>query len=242
MVFKTRIKRSSFIINAMIITLMGVAAGTLLLTAYGSTCVQFRFSPVYWTMMFPHYPDFIVAYSITYFLSWILAFVWGLVIYWWLTQKRFAHIFALAVSGLGFIAQAIPGVLSDTGGFSDPFDFGSPHWGGAIANLLIFIVLVIGLIPIKANPINNAIKSATARDNKWGGSRQLTMVSMFLFWLAIVSFLGSTFMRDAHMVQGVNIWQAVGYQYVIGAIIAGVGTTTLTAAFVIHKVRPLTTV
>jgi hypothetical protein len=249
-VFKTRIKRSGFIINIMMVTLFAVAAGVLLLCAYGSTCVQFDigappmppFNGSWYNASFSYYPTFMAAYATTYFASWLIAFVWGVVIYFWLTQKRFAHLLAIVTSALGFIVQAIPGIISDTDGFSAPFDFGSPHWGGAIANLLVLIVLIVGIIPFDANPIRNSIKSSTSGDNKWGGSRQLTMVSVFLFWLALVSFLGSSFMADAHVVNGYNIWQTVAYQFVGGAILAAAGGTTLTAAFIVSKVKPLKTI
>lgn len=239
---KTRLKRFEFITNAIIIALFGVAAGVLLLCAYGSTCVQFRFSPAYWSMMFTWFPDFIVAYSVTYFLSWAIAFVWGFVIYSWLTQKRWAYLSALITSAAGFIVQAIPGVISDTDGFTVAFDMGSPHWGGAMSNLVVLIVLVVGIIPFEQNPVRNSIKSFTAGDNKWGGTRaiKLMLMSTFLFWLAAVSFLGSTFMADAHNIAGVNIWQTVGYQYVGGAIIAIAGTSMLASGLILHLTnRPL---
>lgn len=227
----------------MLIALFGVAAGVLLLCAYGSTCVQFRFSSMYWSpMMFYWFPDFIVAYSITYFASWAIAFVWGFVIYSWLTQKRWAYVSALATSALGFIVQLIPAVISDTDGFNAPFDFGSPHWGGAMANLLVLIVLLIGLIPFEKNAIRKSIKSFTASENKWGGTRaiQLMLMSTFLFWLAAVSFLGSTFMAEAHNIGGLNIWQTVGYQFVGGAIIAIAGSSMFASGLILHFIgRPV---
>ena len=254
MVFKTRVKRFEFITNTILIALMGVAAGVLLLCAYGSTCVQFgpSFSPAYWMHIwmdppgrwingpFWWFPDFIVAYSITYFASWAIAFVWGFVIYSWLKQKSFAYMAALITSAAGFLAQAIPGLISDTKGFSIPFDgIGSPHWGGAMANLLVLIVLIIGLIPFGKNPIRNTVKSYTTSENKWGGTRavQLMLMSTFLFWLAAVSFLGSTFMADAHTIDGVNVWQTVGYQFVIGGIIAAGGGTMFASGLILHIMR-----
>ena len=246
---KTRLKRFEFITNAILIALFGVAAGVLLLCAYGSTCVQFNFQAGagppffganYWdTFMGSWFPDFIVAYSITYFLSWAIAFVWGFVIYSWLTQKRWAYLSALITSAAGFIVQAIPGIISDTDGFTVAFDMGSPHWGGAMANLVVLIVLIIGIIPFEKNPVRNGIKSFTARDNKWGGTRaiKLMLMSTFLFWLAAVSFLGSTFMADAHTIDGVNIWQTVGYQFVIGGIIAAGGGTMFATGLIFHLMR-----
>ena len=147
---------------------------------------------------------------------------------------------ALITSAAGFLAQAIPGLISDTKGFSIPFDgIGSPHWGGAMANLLVLIVLIIGLIPFGKNPIRNTVKSYTTSENKWGGTRavQLMLMSTFLFWLAAVSFLGSTFMADAHTIDGVNVWQTVGYQFVGGAIIAVAGSSMLASGLILHLAK-----
>lgn len=247
MVFKTRVKRFEFIVNTILIALFGVAAGVLLLCAYGSTCIQFNLPgappmPPYngnWWNGYTWFPDFIVAYSVTYFASWGISFFWGFVIYSWLTQKRWAYISALAASAAGFVAQMIPAIISDTDGFSVPFDFGSPHWGGAMSNLLVLIVLIVGLIPFGKNHLRNSIKSFTASENKWGGTRaiQLMLMSTFLFWLAAVSFLGSSFMADAHNVHGVNIWQTVGYQFVGGAIIAIAGSSMLVSGVILHLIR-----
>jgi len=246
-VFKTRLKRFEFITNTMLIALFGVAAGVLLLCAYGSTCIQFNLPgappmpPFFgnWWNSYTWYSDFIVAYSVTYFASWAIAFFWGYVIYAWLKQKSFAYMAALITSAAGFIVQMIPAIISDTDGFSVPFDFGSPHWGGAMANLLVLIILIIGLIPFGKNPIRKSIKSFTASENKWGGTRaiQLMLMSTFLFWLAAVSFLGSTFMADAHNIGGVNIWQTVGYQFVGGLIITIAGGSMFASGLILHLIK-----
>jgi hypothetical protein len=240
-VFKTRIKRYEFTTNLIVVALFGLTAGLMLLSAYGSTCVQFNIPhppppPLTYWQMFSYVPDFIAVFTITYFLTWIFAFVWGFVIYSFLTNRKWAYVSALATSVIGFVIQFIPALIADTNGFTEAFDFGSPHWASAMVNLLVFIIIA----PWPRSPVKRSIQNFTSRDNKWGGnvSRQLVMMSMFFFWLAILSFIGSPWLADAHVTStGINVWQMIEIQFVGGGVIAATGGSMLAGGLVLHLIK-----
>ena len=201
MVLKTRIKRSELIFNLVILALFAVVAATQLLSAYGAICVVWDLpvNPMmtYWDMM-THAATFSWIYQPSNIISWIVAFAYGFLIYSYFTKmpwKRF-FLIAVVVSFLGFITGLLPALVSDTSGFTEAFDFGSPNWGRTIGNALMLVVLLMmNFVP----RLKVATKKFIEERNIAGQYvKQMILISLFFFWLAATSFLGTEFMRDAH--------------------------------------------
>ena len=120
-----------------------------------------------------------------------------------------------------------------------PDAIGSPHWGRTLMNLVVLMVLGLVLI-IPAT--RKGLLSFTAKEgmeSRISGNvaRQLIMMSLFFFWLAAFSFLGSQFMRDAHVVDGVNLWQVVEIQFYGGITTALIGSSMVAGGAIVYKVK-----
>ncbi|MBY8979704.1 MAG: hypothetical protein KGD72_04890 [Candidatus Lokiarchaeota archaeon] len=241
MVFKTRIKRSELIFNLIVLALFAVTAATQLLSAYGAMCVVWDIpvNPMmsYWDI-FGHAETFAWIYQPSNIITWIVAFAYGFLIYSYFTKmpwKRF-FIIAMVVTFLGFITGLLPSIISDTSGFTEAFDFGSPNWGRTIGNALVMVVLLaMNFVP--------RLKVATKKfieERSVAGQyvKQMILISLFFFWLAAVSFLGTEFMRSAHVVGGINVWTTVDFQFLGGVITAIIGTSMMSTALIYNQIRP----
>ncbi|MFW9878902.1 MAG: hypothetical protein ACFFG0_37965 [Candidatus Thorarchaeota archaeon] len=232
-----------------------MAAAVMLTSAYGAVCVTYNLltgmpSPPFppnhrWQMMFPYVGQYSATYVSMNLLTWIFSFVYGIVIYGFLTKRKWAHWLAVATAAVGFISGLIPAILSDTRGFTQKFTaIGSPHWARTLVNLVVLGILALILI-IPAT--RKGLISFTARggiESSLSGNtaKQLMLMSGFFFWLAAFSFLASGFMRNAHVIDGINVWQTVQIQYFGGLITAITGATMLTGGFILHQIRPSPTI
>jgi hypothetical protein len=248
MVFKTRIKRSELILNLIILALFVVVASTQLLSAYGAMCVVWDIptgmpSPPFpadhsWHDMMTHAATFSWIYQPSNIITWIVAFAYGFLIYFFFTKmawKRF-FIIAVIVAGVGFITGLLPAIVSDTSGFTEAFDFGSPNWGRTIGNLIMLaVLLMINFVP----RFNVAVKKFIEERNVAGQYvKQLILMSLFFFWLGATSFLGTTFMADAHVVGGINVWTTIDIQFIGGIITSLIGASMLSTALIYNQIRP----
>ena len=239
--FKTRIKRTDLIFNIIVLALLAVTAATQLLSAYGAICVvwDLPINPMmsYWDTM-GHAETFAWIYQPSNVITWIVAFAYGFLIYSYFTKMPWMRFFiiAIVVAILGFITGLLPALVSDTKGFTEAFDFGSPNWGRTIGNLLMIVVLLMmQFVP----RFKVATKSFIEERNVAGQyAKQLIIMSLFFFWFAAVSFLGTQFMRDAHVIGGVNVWQTVNFQFLGGVITAIIGTSMLSTALIYSRIRP----
>lgn len=248
MVFKTRIKRSELIFNLIIIALFAVTAATQLLSAYGAVCVTYnlptgRPSPPFpageaWWDVFAYAEAFAMVYIPMNILTWILAFAWGFLIYAYITKWPWFRFFlvGMIVSLLGFVSGLVPALVSDTEGFTAAFAFGSPHWGRTMANALMFVILLLMHVvpPFK----RAATKFIEASDVGGRYVKQLIYMSLFFFWLGAASFLGTSFMADAHVVNGLNIWQTIEIQFIGGVVTSLIGASMLSTALIYNLIRP----
>ncbi|MHA1235201.1 MAG: hypothetical protein ACTSQL_08980 [Promethearchaeota archaeon] len=248
MVFKTRIKRSELIFNIIVLALFAVVAATQLLSAYGAMCVvwdiptgmpspPFPADMTWWDSM-THAATFSWIYQPSNVISWIVAFAYGFLIYAYFTKMEWKRFFLIAVivSALGFLTGLFPALVSDTSGFTEAFDFGSPNWGRTIGNALMLVVLVMmNFVP----RFKVATKKFMEERNIAGQYvKQMILISLFFFWLAAVSFLGTEFMRSAHVVGGINVWTTVDFQMVGGVVTALIGTSMLSTALIYNQIRP----
>ena len=273
--FKTKIKRFEFSTTIIMIAFFAIVAGIMLLSAYGWSCVATDaarwgsygggdFGPGratepydYGVLSYEWYVNFGILLQVLYAATWILCGAWALVIYAFLTNRKWAYISALTVSAISFVVGMIPALLSDTNGFTfaqsfqipyadtpvpgnwvaQVFEFGinSPHWAKAFASLLVFIVI----LPYPKSPVTRSLKSFSSRENRWapGVARQLTYMSIFFLLLAAFSFLGSGFMADAHIVGGVNVWEIVAIQNIGGVVTAVVGSSMLVSGLLYKKFK-----
>ena len=242
MVYKTKIKRFQLSIDIVLIAFFAMASAVMLASAYGSMCVVYAFphsSPMFATYqsIFPAVGRFNGIYVTMNILTWIFAFVWGIVIWAFLTKKRWAHWSAVFTATIGFISGVIPAFISDTSGFTEPFTgIGSPNWGRALMNLIVLMILGIVLI-IPAT--RKGLLSFTAKGDRITGNvaRQLIMMSLFFFWLAAFSFLGSEFMRNAHVIDGVNIWSTIQIQFFGGIVTALIGSSMLAGGLIVSQIK-----
>ena len=248
--FKTRIKRSEFLFNIIVLALFAVAASTQLLSAYGAICTVWDFprpSPVTGTMTGPGAGSFgndvtkalFWIYQPSNIITWIVAFAYGLLIYFYLTKmpwKRF-FIISISVTVVGFITGLLPALASDTSGFTVPFEgIGSPNWGRTIGNAIVIVTLLLmNFVP----RLKVAAKSFIEERSVAGQyTKQLIIMSLFFFWLAATSFLGTEFMRGAHVIGGVNVWQTVDFQMLGGVITAIIGASIMSTALIYNQIRP----
>jgi hypothetical protein len=253
-VLKTKIKRYEFGINIVILILFALAAGISLLSAYGAACVAW--DPTYWARPVyapspPFPPGTILAYMFAYMatfgplfqvfniITWITAFVMAFLIYAFLTGflSRFIWPIALVNSFLAAAAGLIPAIIADTNGFTETFDMGSPHWAKAIVNTLVFVVLVVVFL-LDTFKVTS-FKSFTAKDNRFSGNvgRQLMLVSFILLWLSALSFLGTTFMAEAHVSGGINVWQTIEIQSLGAFITLFGGVSTFSAGLIYNQIK-----
>ncbi len=183
--------------------------------------------------------------------TWILAFAWGFLLYAYFTKWPWKRIFlvGMIVAGLGFITGLIPALIADTNGFTNlewsvmtqtwvaaEFEIGSPHWGRTYGNLLMLVIfLAMNFVP----KLNVAAKKFVEERNIAGQYvKQLILMALFFLWLGAVSFLGSGFMADAHVVGGINVCEMIEIQSIGGVVTALIGTSMLSTALIYNQIRP----
>jgi hypothetical protein len=231
-----KLKRSEFTFTFVLLALFAVTASVQLLSAYGAMCSAWF--PAY---LSPHIAANLWLYRLSNIVTWIGSLFWGYVIYAVLTQKKGAYLMALITSSVSFIMGLIPAIISDTASWTSknegplkvPWSIGSPHWGRVFANAMVVIVL---LIP----PMRRSVQKFASAENRMTGNvaQQIIVMSIFFFWLSIVSFLGTNFMAGAHMSYGVNIWELVQAQN-IGAWTTGIlGISMLSGGFILKQFKP----
>jgi hypothetical protein len=252
------IKRYEFGVNIMLLMFYAVTGGLMLLSAYGAVCVAWGSHPIngYWISV-PFGPRAPGMYSFTYvvainslgtsnlllfqvsnILCWILSFSWGAAIYSQLTQRRVTPLLVLFNCVAGFLAGIFPAMIADTNNFTEAFEMGSPHWAKTISSLTVLIVFVMVFVASKVQ--KKSVLRYTALENAYKGqiAKQLYVVALFLFWLSFVSFIGSTFMKEAHVIQGgFNVWSLVEIQ-LIGAIATAIaGSTSLGGGMIVSQIQ-----
>ncbi|MBY8987222.1 MAG: hypothetical protein KGD61_02120 [Candidatus Lokiarchaeota archaeon] len=254
---KTKIKRFEFGINVIILVLFAIAAGLSLVSAYGASCVAW--DPTYWariiympsppfppgtiaTIMFEYMGTFGTLFQVMNVITWVTSFITAALIFLYLTGMlgRATWFIALGNSLLAFIAGLIPAIIADTNGFTEPFEMGSPHWAKTVVNGMVLFVLIIVIVLdlIKVT----SFKSFTQKDNRFTGNvgRQLVLISVIFLWLSAISFLGTSFMADAHVVGGINVWELIEIQSIGGYITLFGGVSTLSAGLIYNQIKPPT--
>jgi hypothetical protein len=68
-------------------------------------------------------------------------------------------------------------------------------------------------------------------------SKQLYVIAAFLFWLSFVSFIGSNFMKDAHVIEGFNAWSLVEIQLIGGIATAFAGSSALGGGMIVSQIQ-----
>jgi hypothetical protein len=241
MVFK--IKRYEFGIVGVVIALFAAAAGISLVSAYGAACVAW--DPTYWGRAIPPPPappmtimfEYLIVYGplfqVMNVITWITSFLLAFLIFAIIIKFKFAWEISLVTSILGFIAGVVPAVIADTNGGTEAFEMGSPHWAKTIVNLIVMIVLFVPWV-------RSSIKSYAASESTIARTvgRQLVVISMIFFWLSIISFTGTHFMAEAHVVSGINVWELIDIQtYGAVATLIG-GISTLSVGLIYNKIKP----
>ncbi|MFX0074067.1 MAG: hypothetical protein ACFE96_01385, partial [Candidatus Hermodarchaeota archaeon] len=69
-------------------------------------------------------------------------------------------------------------------------------------------------------------------------TKQFILMSLFFFWLAFTSFMGTTWMADAHVVGGVNVWQTIELQFLGGVVTSIIGASMISTALIYNLIRP----
>ena len=206
------------------------------------------------TIMFEPYAVFGTLYQAMNVLTWIMAFAWGFILYAYFTKWPWKRIFLMGiiVSAIGFVSGLIPALLSDTNGFtmlewdmftqtyvSFEFEIGSPHWGRTIGNFLMIIIFVLAnFVPRLKVAAKNFVEERSVAGQY---VKQLILMSLFFFWLGAVSFLGTHFMADAHVVGGINVWQTIELQFLGGVVTSAIGVSMLSTALIYNQIRPSST-
>ncbi|MFX0057566.1 MAG: hypothetical protein ACFE8J_04625, partial [Candidatus Heimdallarchaeota archaeon] len=140
--FKTKLKRSEFGINIVLIILLAINAAIGLWSAYGAACVAWDTSwwgremiiPLSWDgtgptpahaygrgfLMFEYMIKFGTLFQVMNVITWVTSFLSAFLIYALLTKRfsfKVTYIAALVIIGLGFIAGLLPALIADTNGF-----------------------------------------------------------------------------------------------------------------------------
>jgi hypothetical protein len=251
------IKRYEFGVNIVLLVFYAVTGGLMLLSAYGAVCIAWGSHPLYgyWISM-PMPPDFgrymftyavainpltgmsnMPLFQISNIICWIVAFSWGAVIYGQLTQRRFTPLLVLVNCLLGFFAGLFPAMIADTNNFTEAFEMGSPHWAKTIASLTVLIIFVMIFVASKIQ--KKSVLRYTAMESAYKGqiAKQLYVVGLFLFWLSFVSFIGSNFMKGAHVVNGFNVWTLVEIQLIGGIGTAIAGSSALGGGMIVSQIQ-----
>ncbi len=233
-----KLKRNEFTTSFVVIALFAVTAALQLLSAYGSVCAAWN---PFWQARFAYVGQNLLIFQVSNVITWAGAVFWGYVIFAVLTQKKWAYWMALGTAVISFIMGIIPAMIADlakwTGANQGPvkvdFAIGSPHWARTFANLLVIIVI---LIP----PVRKSVQKFASAENKFTGkvAQQIMLMSMFFFWLSLMSFLGTNFMASAHVVQGVNVWQLVEIQTIGAYATLITGVSMLSGGFILKQFNP----
>ena len=227
--------------NIIVLALFAVSASTQLLSAYGSICTVWDLPKMAPGQTYGNDTTkaFWFIYQPANVITWIVAFAYGLLIYFYLTKMEWKRFFLISIiiTGVGFLAGLFPAILSDTKGFTEAFTgMGSPNWGRTIGNaIMIGTLLCMNFVP----RFNVAAKSFIEKRSVAGQYvKQMILISLFFFWFAAVSFLGTQFMRDAHVIDGINVWQTVDFQMLGGVITSIIGASILSTALIYNQIRP----
>ena len=237
-----KMKRSDFSISFMMIALFAITAALQLLSAYGAICIAwdpYYRNPPFSMIMFPYVAANELLFQISNIVTWIGAIFWGYIIYRAIAQKKGVWIMALFTSVISFAMGVIPAMIADSNNFAegwqDAFEIGSPHWARTFAN---FLVLILLLIP----PMKKGLDNFAASEQRMTGSiaQQIMLMSMFFFWLSIVSFLGTSFMASAHILNGVgvNVWRLVDIQSIGAYTTLAAGVSMLGGGFILKQFNP----
>ncbi len=240
-----KLKRSQLTTAFVLIALIAITAATQLLSAYGAICVTWNDVRLYGDAStrsvfypgpaYPYVIDNLLLFRLSNIVTWIGAFFWGYIIFALLTQKKGVYLMALITSAVSFAMGLAPALISDlakaeAGGTE--FAIGSPHWARVFANFLVLIVLVIP-------PVKKSVDNFVASDLNIGGvAQQLMIMSIFFFWLSLVSFLGTSFMASAHTVTGVNLMEVVQVQSIGALATLGFGVSMLSGGFILKHFNP----
>jgi hypothetical protein len=245
MVFKTKLKRYELGTNYLLVALMAVTAAVQLLGAYGAACIAWN--PT-WYARYAHISGNLLIYQLSNAISWITAFLWGFVIYSYLTNRKWAYLSAVITSALGFVFGIIPAWMSDTKAMTEPFEgMGSPHWGRTMANLVVLVLLILYLVAsVIADKKGNEGMVGTKRvlTSPFGTriaktvTTQLFVMAVFFIWFSFVSFLGTEFMAGAHVVGGINVWELIEIQSIGGYVTAISGSTFLAGGLYTKFLKP----
>ncbi|MHA2390731.1 MAG: hypothetical protein ACXAEX_02080 [Promethearchaeota archaeon] len=256
-------KRFAFGFNILLIVLVAVATMVGTLSAWGASCVAWDEAYAHRSMFVPFPPpgrtillfryvaDAYPTFQIMNILTWFAGGFGGVVIYALLTKRSWAYWGALICSAIGFISGVIPAVIADTALgsvsgapdplpntlFGAPFDFGSPHWGRTMVWLLVFIVVVA--IILLDTFSTTTIRSFITEETRFAGNtvRQLVLIGGILLSYSLVSIFGQHFMREAHLVAGVNTWEFVQAQFIGGISIGIASVTTFSSAVVLAQLQ-----
>jgi hypothetical protein len=210
------------------------------------------------TVMFQYMVVFGPLFQVLNVITWITSLITAFMLFAYLTGflGKWIRYVALLNALIAFIAGLVPALIADTNGFTFlewsvttqswvPFIYegiGSPHWAKTIANATLLGVLALVLFFDLIKVTN--FKSFNEKDNRFSGNvgRQLMLVSFILFWLSAVSFLGTSFMADAHVVGGINVWELIEIQSIGGYVTLFSGISALSAGLIFNKIRPSTLV
>jgi hypothetical protein len=210
------------------------------------------------TIMFEYMGTFGYLFQALNIVTWVTSFITAFMLFAYLTGflGKWIRYVAIINALIAFLAGLIPALIADTNGFSFmswdsatqgylPFVYesiGSPHWAKTIANATVLGVLAL-IMFFDLIKVTN-FKSFNEKDNRFSGNvgRQLMLVSIILFWLSAVSFLGTSFMADAHVVGGINVWELIEIQSIGGYVTLFSGVSALSAGLIYNKIRPSTLV
>jgi hypothetical protein len=154
-----------------------------------------------------------------------------------LTQRRFTPLLVVVNCVLGFLAGIFPAMIADTNNFTETFEMGSPHWAKTICSITVLILFVMVFVASKIQ--KKSVLKYTALESAYKGqiARQLYVVALFLFWLSFVSFIGSNFMKGAHLVNGFNVWSLVEIQLIGGIATAFAGSSALGGGMIVSQIQ-----
>ncbi len=213
--------------------LAGIAFTIGIISAIGSTCPTLDPSTMSRT---PIMKDLQLIFIITTSITYIVSFVWAILIWVLRNRKSFFYNPAIINSVAGFLSGLIPSVLV----MSDGLSF-SPSLFRTFVNLIILIVL---LIPRIEDGIQHHITGENAPLSETNVS-QVGNFAFVLIAIGIVFFIQPFIMPSTHIINGVN----VGYEFEVFQFYSGLFCIILGILFyiimkyyaIIRSLRPVST-
>ena len=190
--------------------LMGLTAAIGVVSGIGATCTTF-FEPWWELSSFKPIKYNQLVFVLCYFVTWLVAIAW-IVLGWALrARKSWFYPVALITSIAGFFSGIIPVWIlfyeywATYGEQGMPF---TPSWARAIANLILFVLLVL---PRTRNKLNTHMSETSSSGGEGLGSK-VANASLVLIGFGLLMMIQPFIMPMTHQFEA-DVYMYIGRQF-----------------------------